>query len=61
MSSAYRFDARALKELPRLDQQAQRDIIAYLDERIIGDGDPRHDGKGTQGRFVGVVALSRRQ
>ena len=32
----YRFDERALKELRKLGQQAQRDIITYLDERVAG-------------------------
>jgi len=30
----YKFDARALKELKKLDQQAQRRILAYLDDRL---------------------------
>ena len=29
----YRFDERALKELRKLGKQAQRDIIAYLDDK----------------------------
>ena len=45
MNWLYRFDARALKELKKLDQQAQRDILGYLDERVAGTGDPRRFGK----------------
>ena len=41
MSWVYRFDERALKELKKLSRQAQQNILAYLDERIAGDEDPR--------------------
>ena len=54
MSWAYRFDERALKELRKLDQQAKRDIITYLDERITGDGDPRRFGKGLKADLAGL-------
>ena len=37
MSWVYRFDERALKELKKLGHPAQREIIAYLDERVAGD------------------------
>lgn|GEM_PF-2469386 len=49
MNWAYRFDERALKELRKLDQQAQRDIIAYLDERIRN----RRKENGSGGRCSG--------
>jgi mRNA interferase RelE/StbE len=39
------WDERARKELRRLDQQAQRDILQYLRERIATDQDPRRFGK----------------
>ena len=54
MSWVYRFDERALKELRKLVQQAQRDIIAYLDERIAGQGDPRRFGKGLKADLAGL-------
>jgi mRNA interferase RelE/StbE len=54
MSWVYRFDDRALKELRKLGKPAQRDIIAYLDERIAGDGDPRRFGKGLKADLAGV-------
>jgi mRNA interferase RelE/StbE len=38
VSWAYRFDERALKELKRLDRKAQKDILAYLDQRVAGKG-----------------------
>jgi mRNA interferase RelE/StbE len=45
MPWAYRFDERALRELKKLDRQGQIEIIAYLDERIAGTGDPTRFGK----------------
>ncbi len=54
MSWAYRFDERALKELRKLGKQAQREIIAYLDERIAGDQDPRRFGKGLKSDLAGL-------
>ena len=54
MSWVYKFDERALKELRKLGQQAQRDIVACLDERIAGDGDPRRFGKGLRADLAGL-------
>jgi len=54
VSWVYRFDERALKELKKLGHQAQRDIIAYLDERVAGDADPRRFGKGLKADLVGL-------
>ena len=54
MSWVYRFDERALKELRKLGKPAQRDIIAYLDERITGNGDPRRFGKGLKADLAGL-------
>jgi mRNA interferase RelE/StbE len=54
MNWAYRFDERALKELRKLGKQAQREIIAYLDERIAGNGDPRRFGKGLKADLAGL-------
>jgi len=54
MSWVYRFDDRALKELRKLGKPAQRDIIAYLDEKIAGDGHPRRFGKGLKADLAGV-------
>ncbi len=54
MNWVYRFDERALKELKKLGHQAQRDILAYLDERIAGDEDPRRFGKGLKADLVGM-------
>ena len=54
MSWAYRFDERALKDLKKLGKPAQRDIIAYLDERVAGEADPRRFGKGLKADLVGL-------
>ncbi len=54
MNWVYSFDDRALKELRKLGKNAQRDIIAYLDERIAGEGDPRRFGKGLKADLAGL-------
>ena len=54
MSWVYRFDQRALKEFKKLGKQAQREIIAYLDERVAGDADPRRFGKGLKADLAGL-------
>ena len=54
MNWVYRFDGRAVKDLKKLGKQAQRDIIAYLDERIAGNEDPRRFGKGLKADLAGL-------
>lgn len=54
MSWVYRFDERALKELRKLGKQAQRDVLAYLDEQVAGDEDPRRFGKGLKADLAGL-------
>jgi len=54
MSWAYSFDERAFKELRKLGTQAQRDIIACLDERVSGDADPLRFGKGLKTDLAGL-------
>ena len=54
MNWVYRFDERALRELKKLDHQAQKDILAYLDERIAGRADPRRFGKGLRADLAGL-------
>ena len=54
MSWAYRFDERALKELRKLGKQAQHEIVAYLDQRIVGENDPRRFGKGLKSDLAGL-------
>jgi mRNA interferase RelE/StbE len=54
MSWAYRSDERALKKLRKLGKPTQREIIAYLDERTAGAGDPRRFGKGLKADLAGL-------
>lgn len=54
MSWAYRFDDRALKELRKLGRPAQEMILAYLDERVAGDEDPRRFGKVLKANLAGL-------
>jgi len=54
VSWVYRFDERALKELKKLDRQAQKEILAYLDRRVAGKEDPRRFGKSLQGDLAGL-------
>ncbi len=54
MTWAYRIDARAVKELGKLDRQVQKDILAYCDTRIAGTEDPRRFGKALTGPFRGL-------
>ena len=54
MNWVYRFDERAVKDLRKLDIQAQRDIISYLDERIAGVNDPRRFGKALKADLAGL-------
>jgi mRNA interferase RelE/StbE len=50
----YRFDERALNELKKLGHPAQRDILAYLDERVSGRAGPRRFGKGLKADLAGL-------
>ena len=59
MNWVYRFDARALKELKKLGHTAQQEILAYLDERIVGCGDPRRFGKALRADLSGLSGLWR--
>lgn len=54
MPWAYSFDERALHELRKLDRQAQKDIIAYLDKRIATRLDPRRFGKPLKSNLAGL-------
>jgi mRNA interferase RelE/StbE len=51
---AYSFDERALHELQRLDRQAQKEIVAYLDERIATKEDLRRFGKPLRAQRAGL-------
>ena len=47
-------EPRALGELKKLDRTAQRWVVQFLDERIVGDHDPRDSGKPLTGDKVGL-------
>jgi mRNA interferase RelE/StbE len=51
---AYSLDERALHELQKLDRQAQKGIVAYLDERIATKEDPRRFGKPLRAQLAGL-------
>lgn len=44
----------ALKQLRALDKQTARRILDYMDERVIGSGDPRSAGKALSGPLGGL-------
>ena len=50
----YRFEVRALKELKKLGHNAQREIIAYLDERVAQNAEPRGFGKSLNAEITGL-------
>ena len=43
-----------MKELRKLGPQGQRDIIAYLDERVAGNYEPSRSGKGPKADLEGL-------
>ena len=54
MSWVCKFDRRALRELNKLDPQSKRQILAYLEERIETDADPRRFGKRLKAKLAGL-------
>ena len=48
------WDERALKELKKIDKQAQKDIIGYLKTRIATEESPKRFGKALVGNKVGL-------
>ena len=54
MSWVCKFDRRALRELNKLDSQSQQKILAYLEERIELDADPRRSGKRLKANLAGL-------
>tara|TARA_B110000008_G_scaffold245526_1_gene255853 strand:- start:94 stop:360 length:267 start_codon:yes stop_codon:yes gene_type:complete len=49
-----KFDRRALRELNKLDSKSQQKILAYLEERIELDADPRRFGKRLKANLAGL-------
>lgn len=54
MAWAVDYADTALKQLRALDKQTARRILDYLDERVIGSGDPRSAGKPLSGPLGGL-------
>jgi mRNA interferase RelE/StbE len=48
------WDERAAAELKKLDRQAQKDIIKYLNTRIASSETPQSFGKALSGNFTGL-------
>ena len=48
------WDDAAVKELRKLDKQAQKDILEYFRERIAIDDDPRRFGKPLSRELAGL-------
>lgn len=48
------YDRRALKELKKLDRQAQQQILDYFDKRIAPAQNPRQFGKALSSSFSGL-------
>jgi mRNA interferase RelE/StbE len=48
------FEPRALKELKKLDPSGQQRVVRFLQERIVGEHDPREVGKPLTGDKVGL-------
>jgi len=47
------WDVTASRELLKLDKQLQRNIVRYLDEKIVPSIDPRAFGKPLRGNLSG--------
>ena len=54
MTWSVEWDERARKELRKLDQQSQREILRYMRDRIATDEDPRRFGKQLAGDKQGL-------
>jgi len=48
------WDAAAVKELRKLDRQAQQDILRYFRERIATEDDPHRFGKPLSRELAGL-------
>lgn len=54
MTWSVEWDEAAVKELRKLDKQAQKDILRYFRERIATDDDPRRFGKPLSRELAGL-------
>lgn len=54
MSWVYRLNETAKQELKKLDRQIQKEIVAYLDDRIATPEEPRRFGKPLRAELAGL-------
>ncbi|WP_419810540.1 type II toxin-antitoxin system RelE family toxin [Bacterioplanoides sp.] len=54
MTWTVEFDDAAVKDLKKLDRQAQREILKYLRERIATEENPRRFGKPLSHELSGL-------
>jgi mRNA interferase RelE/StbE len=54
MNWVCRFSESARRELFKLDRQAQKDIVAYLEQRIATKEGPRRFGKPLKAELAGL-------
>ncbi len=54
MTWTVEWDAAAVKELRKLDRQAQQDILRYFRERIATEDDPHRFGKPLSRELAGL-------
>ncbi len=47
-----------MRELKKLGHQAQRDILAYLEQRVSCNAEPRRFGKGLKADLAGLWRYS---
>jgi mRNA interferase RelE/StbE len=48
------YDPGALRDLKKLDRQIQREILDYMDERVVKAADPRNFGKPLRASKFGL-------
>ncbi|HQF40678.1 MAG TPA: type II toxin-antitoxin system RelE/ParE family toxin [Opitutaceae bacterium] len=49
-----RFSESAQRDLLKLDRQGQKDIVAYLEQRLSSNEDPRRFGKPLKAELAGL-------
>lgn len=49
-----RFSESAKRELSKLDRQAQKDIVAYIENRLVTNEEPRRFGKPLKADLAGL-------
>lgn len=54
MAWTVNFEPRALGELKKLDRNAQKRIVTFLQRHVSGEGNPRQQGKLLTGDKVGL-------